>query len=29
MNFTQIALFEEANLKCHETFTEMEALKKI
>lgn len=29
MNFTQINIFEEASLKCHETFTEMEALKKI
>ena len=29
MNFTEIAQFEELNLKCHEAFTESEALKKI
>ena len=29
MMFHQIALFEDAQLKCHEAFTEIEALKKI
>ena len=29
MNFTQKTIFEEANLKCVEVYTETEALKKI
>lgn len=29
MNFTEVQLFHEAQLKCHETFTETDALKRI
>jgi hypothetical protein len=29
MNFTELNLFQEAQLKCHETFTEADALKQI
>jgi hypothetical protein len=29
MNFTEVNLFQEAQLKCQETFTEADALKQI
>ena len=29
MNFTELALFQEAGMKCHETFSEGDALKRI
>ena len=29
MNFTEMTVFQEANFKCHETFTEADAIKRI